>query len=342
MAQRVELKAGLSPEIAVKCDLCVGERAGPACVASCPTQAIARIDPSEAMADVRAVLGATEPPRVVPRPSPAWPWLAGAAVLAVGVSKLHGGYASGVAAGVATLGLVAYSALRRKARRFAVDQAPRSAPGAAIREGAVHRSRVRPHYVAHMALGIVACGLVVAHAGVRVAPNLAGALALVYSLALVTGIAGGVLYAFVPRLLSRVERSGALPEDLRARAEDLEARLFRELTGRSELVKTIFARVLRPYDASRLGAVALVASRRTLTQERAVLRARVDVILGGRGEDKLQGLDDLVRFVVERRALRAQRALQNALRVWLPIHVVLAAVAVVLLAAHVLTITRVR
>jgi Fe-S-cluster-containing dehydrogenase component len=334
MAPRVDAEPGLSAEIAVKCDLCAGLKTGPACVASCPTQAIARIDPSEAMADVRAVLGAKEPPRVVPRPWPMWPWLAGAGLLALGATQLGRGYGSGITAGIAAIALATYSVLRRKAARLSRARVPE--------EGPVYTSRARPHFVAHMALGVFTIGVVVAHAGLRVSPNLAGALSIVFALALATGAAGGVFYALLPRLLSRVERAGTLPEDLPLRAQELEERLFRELSGRSELVKTLYARVLRAYDRRPLGWIALLASGRSLAAERKALRARIDAILGGRGEDKLRGLDDLIRFVVERRALRAQRVLQASLRAWLPAHVVCAAVAIVLLVAHVLTITRVR
>jgi Fe-S-cluster-containing dehydrogenase component len=334
IAPRVPPKVGLSADVAVKCDLCKERPAGPACVASCPTQAIARIDPSEVMADVRALVGAKAPPRVVPRPWAVWPWIAGAALAGSGLATLPAGWGSGIAAGVCTVALVAYGAVRRRVARWARAPAPK--------EGPVHTSRLRPWYAAHLGLGAAAMGLGAAHAGLRVAPNLAGALALVFWLTAASGILGGAAYALLPRVLSRLERAGALPEDLRALGRSLDERLFRELSGRSELVKTVFARLLRPYHESRFGALALALSGRTLAEERDRLRKRVDAILGGRGEERLQGLDETIRLVVDGRALRAQRVLQAALRAWLAPHVACAAVVVVLLVAHVIVVARAR
>ena len=47
----------------------------------------------------------------------------------------------------------------------------------------------------------------------------------------------------------------------------------------------------------------------------------------------LDGLGDLVRLVVERRAVRAQRVLHVLLRAWVPAHVVAVGVAAALLVA---------
>lgn len=47
----------LDREVPVKCDLCNQLPAGPACVASCPTQALVRVSASEAIADFESVLG---------------------------------------------------------------------------------------------------------------------------------------------------------------------------------------------------------------------------------------------------------------------------------------------
>ena len=65
----------------------------------------------------------------------------------------------------------------------------------------------------------------------------------------------------------------------------------------------------------------------------------MEAVLGARTAT-LDGLDDLVRVVVERRALRAQRLLQTMLQGWVPLHVVAVAVTVALLAIHVVLVTR--
>ena len=57
-------------------------------------------------------------------------------------------------------------------------------------------------------------------------------------------------------------------------------------------------------------------------------------MLEGRGKERLAGLAELVRIVVELRALPAQRGLLALLRVGLPIHVVTFGIALALLILH--------
>jgi hypothetical protein len=101
-------------------------------------------------------------------------------------------------------------------------------------------------------------------------------------------------------------------------------------------VKVLFARDLRPYWRARGGGLWLVLTGRTLREEEGILRRRIDALLEGRGKDRVGGIDELVRLVVERRALDAQVLLTRVLRGWLPVHVTATGAAVALLVAHVL------
>jgi Fe-S-cluster-containing dehydrogenase component/CRP-like cAMP-binding protein len=311
---RPSISAELSPEVAVKCDLCHGRDGGPACVSACPVEAIARVKPDDVVPGLTSPRDRPRAPKLFARSVPAWPWVVGAALASssIAVVGLGSRTLSGAAATLLVLALAGYVGVKRFS---GVKQ--------------------RPWFVAHLALGLVVMGAVVAHAGLRVPPNLAGALALTFWGTALAGALGGLAYRSIPARLARVERTGALAEDLCMRASELDAQAFYALTGRSELVKTIFARILRPYARARLGAVLLVASGRSLREEQARLTARIARALAGKGDDKLAGLDDLVRLVVERRALGAQRLLQGALRVWMPAHLVGTAALLVLLALHV-------
>ena len=325
-------RPGTSDEVAVKCDLCKDLGSGPACVAACPTEAIVRINPSEVLADVRAVLNDKAPIRQMHKPIAAWPWLVGAVPIALALAKNRATsprdyLVTGAVAGLAVAGLVAYAAVKRWPRRS------RTAP-----RGEVPRTAtLRPWFILHLGLGVVATGAVLAHAGFRAPANAAGGLQVALWVAALTGGFGAVVYRALPARLSRIERAGALPEDLRARADALDERAFRALTGRSELVKTIYARILGPYVRAHLGWVFLLLGGASLGQEQRRLRARIDAVLGSRSNlaEKLQGTDELIRLVVERRAVAAQAFLQGALRGWLPLHIAAAAIALVLLGLHV-------
>jgi hypothetical protein len=280
---------------------------------------MARVNPQEVMPE----LGGAAKPSVVPRPAPAWPWTAGAAVIAMSLPLLRAAsraeyVMTGALAATLLLFLVAYAVVKR-----------------------VVRPRLRIWTIAHQALGLVTMGAVIAHAGGRVPPNVAGALHLTFWVATVTGIFGAIAFAVIPPILARLERRGALPEDLSGEAKRLEERTFAELTGKSDLTKTIYARVLRPYATNRLGPFFLAASGRTLGDEGRRLRARIEALVSHASaqpatslDGKLSALKALVRLAVERRALPAVRLLQAILRGWAPLHVALSAVVLVLLLFH--------
>jgi Fe-S-cluster-containing dehydrogenase component/CRP-like cAMP-binding protein len=334
-------------EVAVKCEMCRGHEA-PACVEACPTGAILRLDPARDVAEVAAVLGAA--PGATPAPTPralpalrdAWAIAVAATIvlgaagwaLAARVAPGHGlGLAAGAVAGLGVLGLAAYAIPKRWIR-------PRLRPRGARRAldaGAAPRSRTRRHLLAHLLIGAVVPGAALAHAGTRVPASAAGALVIALGLAVVIGVVGAVAYAVVPPALTRLERRGALPEDLAGERDALEQRLYRELSGQGDRVKRLANVTVLPYARARLGWIALVASRRSLAAEEARLGQAIEAALAGRGRDVAVGIAPLVRIAVELRALPARRALGAALGVWLPLHVVTGAMAVALVAVHAAT-----
>jgi len=329
------------PEVAVKCDLCAGSPAGPACVASCPVQAIARIDPNEALVELRnaprasaTLLGglgfaAAKPASpalgFLPRKSPAWPWVAGATLAGTGLAFTSlSPWTSGILVGVLVFLLVAYAGLKRAPRLLA------RIPGSS--------GIARALYVAHLAIGVLAIGGTIAHTQVSAPGNIAGALTIAMALALATGVFGGVVHVLLPSRLARLERGSVLPEELVVRRREIDERIFTQLSGRSELVKTLYGRVLRPYRAARLGSLWLIASGKRLRAEEQRVLARLARLLEGRKSERLDGLDDLVRLVVEHRAIGALRVLTFALRSWLGVHLAAMATALVLLVVHVIAV----
>ncbi|AUX23556.1 hypothetical protein SOCEGT47_040830 [Sorangium cellulosum] len=356
------------PDLAVKCDLC-REHDGPACVQACPTGSIFRVNPAEEIADVRDLLGGARRAQErgassgAPRGDAAL--LAGSAIAAAGIgaaglmAHAGGGARPGegaalwagaaAAAGIALLLLYAVPKraarwlwMRPRRRGGAARGAGDAAPDAATREtgdAAPVRSRLRWHLSGHLATGFVTAGLALAHAPWPRSgrPTLGAALHLVFWATAAAGAFTAAAYRLAPRRLARIERTAALPEDFAvARAELLE-RLYREVSGRSDLVKKLVEKVLVPYVRSPLGPLALLASGRGLRAEERALRARIDAVLEGRGAERLAGLAELIRIAVELRALRAQRALLLALRAGLPVHIVTFGVAVALLALHAIT-----
>lgn len=345
-------RGGAFPLVAVKCDLCSGYD-GAACVRACPVEALARVDPREDLDDVRALLGGAGPssreatsdtPR---RGRSSWPLaglVLGAALGAAGVLG-HGrrlltpasglGLAAGVVAAACMLALAGYSLPKRLSRVWV-------AKGARARAKSEHTSRVRPHAVAHVTLGLVTMGLALVHAPRLAsrgrAPLLTSGSALLTALGLATalGLVAVGLHRALPRRIARLERRSTLPGAHEAERAELLSKLFREASGKSDLVKGLLERVLLPYARSWLGPLALVLSGRSLAEEREAVRRHIEERLEGQGRERLAGLDALVRVVVELRALPAVRALTLVLRATAPSHVVPAAIALGLLFVHVL------
>jgi Fe-S-cluster-containing dehydrogenase component/CRP-like cAMP-binding protein len=295
MAPRTDAKA--FPAVAVKCDLCKGESGGPACVRACPVDAIVRIDPNTTELTHEAIF---------PARAAAWPWALGA--FATGFAMPSSRMTSGVVAGIAIGVLLLQTAVKR-----------------------TRRGPARPLYIAHVAVGAFAVSAIAMHAQ-GIPRNLAGALTITLCIASVAGAVGALLAGLLPRAVARLERATVLPEDLPARAKDLDDKIFAALSGQSEALKTAYARALGPYRTALFGSAALALSGRSLREEEARLRAAVPV--------KVSGLDHLVRLVVERRALRVVRFHTWALRAWAMPHVAFAIASLILLVVHVLQVTR--
>jgi len=338
-------------DIAVKCDLCREYERGPACVQVCPTNALFRMNPSEELPDVRRLLEAPQrkgsASRDPPGVGPVLPWVAGAAIAALGIGGVgstmharglwdpsHGvAYAAGILAALGFVGLLCYAFPKRGVRFWMKWVTPKSGP--------VRRSVIRSQAGAHFALGLVSLGLAAAHVPwpLTARAGTGAALAITWIVSGLSGLWMGFAYAWLPSRLARIERTAALPEDLSTDRRALVDRLYQEVSGRSDLVKKIFERILLPYVKRPFGSLALLASGRSLREEERAIRVRVDGVLEGRGADRLAGLEELVRLVVELRAVPAQRWLLRVLRVGLPLHVVSFVFAMVLLVLHIVAVS---
>jgi len=336
----------LSPNIAVKCDLCSGYDA-PACVQGCPTEAIFRIEPQRDIAELRRTLSSEGRGVMLRRPR-IGNVRASTIVLAFGIVGVLGltglGFAmhragnwypnsrTGVAAGLCMIILAGYVIPKRHVRLWMRKV---SATSAVAKPLAQIRSRMKPLLAIHLAVGLLACAAAMAHAGLRVPSTPAGALNLAFWIAIATGCVGTALYVAAPRRLTKLERTSALPEDLVGRRRELLEQLFKQSSGRDELIKAITAKVLVPYARSPFGSLRLLISGRTIEQERHRLRERIEVLLESRGADRLKGLDQLIETVVDLRAAPSRRVLTASLRGWLPLHILAVAMAIGLLIVHV-------
>jgi hypothetical protein len=343
---------GLSALVAVKCDLC-REYAAPACVTACPTGSVLRVEPEKDFAEVAQALKlpstststststTTTTTTTAAARAGAWGAVIGAMACASAAGWALGrgwsagsgaGLAAGVVAALFVIALCAYAVPKRFVGMWMTPRDRRE------RVRPVARSRVKSLMLAHVIVGGVVPAAVLAHADGTAGTG--GVLLFAFATASALGGFGAVVYRALPRALTRIERGGSLPEDLKGDASELRARLFKEMSGTGDLVKRIADKILVPYARTPLGWIALVAAGRTLSEEERRLRAQIDGVLEGRGGDRLEGLEKIIRVAVEVRALPGRRVLTVALRAWLPLHMVMAAVTLALLAVHVVMVLR--
>ncbi len=308
-----------SNAVAVKCDLCV-ERGEPACVAACPVDAIARVDPSADFDDVRAVLDAprAEEPhartsRVVSRA------VVASSVFFAGAAFFAFESASRRASGFALLALVFFLASYVLVKRF----------GIRARAQALRRfTKTRAHFIAHLAIGMLTLGVAATHARTH------SALAIAFWSAAFFGLLTATLFAVIPKRLACIQRNVVLPEEIDAKLAALDSRVFRDLSGTSDLLKGLYAKILGPYSRSIVVLVMTCVIARSQRVMRDALATRVHAFVHA-GDERLEGLEGLVSIVVERQAFRAERVLTRALRASTFVHVVIACGLIALVMFHV-------
>ncbi|MGB1275884.1 MAG: cyclic nucleotide-binding domain-containing protein, partial [Nannocystaceae bacterium] len=236
-------QVGTSPEVATKCDLCRGYEA-PACVQACPTGSLIRLDPKQAFSEVAALLGDRE--QSTQKAGPTKQHRLGnlglaavtiTTIMAAGSAaalNLRGilepgtgfGLTLGMLAAVAMLLLVGHSIPKRITRLW---MRKRSRSGARTKAPPPARSRLKPLVQLHILLGLLLPAAVLGHAGTTISGTVAGSLHVSLWVLLVLGIWGAIAYRLLPPVLGRLERRGALPEDLVDRRQHLLDRMQREL-----------------------------------------------------------------------------------------------------------------
>lgn len=320
--------------VAVKCDVCF-ERAYAACVYNCPTQAILRIDPRvyfdelkriAPRADTR-VKGAEPIKTRLRRPSR---WLDGVLqTLAIGLSVLGGHHL------YTRLGHELHQALEfRTGIMSAIVFVLLGAIGG--------RKRLRTRALGplfgwariHAVLGGIFIGLVLFHAGYAASSVLTATLLAMILLVSCLGLAGQIANSLIPRLIARSQEESFLPEDIAPRVEALERENEELYFSVDELGRERVKRQVEKLSVSGWQCVAQGLGPTRLA-ELAERRAKK---LPPMAEREHAVSVRIAQNTMTTRLYRAQNALETLLISWVPVHLVGAAGAGLLLLGHVLTV----
>lgn len=319
--------------VAVKCDVCF-QRDYAACVYNCPTQAILRVDPRVYFEELK---------RIAPRA----PTRAGASPIKTQArrpSRWIDAFAQTAAAGLALLGgHHLYSRLSPEFTRSL--ELPTGVAAAAlflVLGGLGARKRLRTQAIGslftwtriHAVLGGLFVGLVLFHAGYAATSVLTATLLATLLLISLLGVLGQLTNAALPRLLARSQEEALLPEDVGPRVEALEQE-------NEELLASV-EQAQRARLQDRAGRLAIGGWRcllegigpsrlLVLAEERAKRLPPV-------GEREHAVSVRIARNLMVVRLHRAQGLVESLLISWVPVHLVGAAAASLLLLGHVLTV----
>lgn len=303
--------------VAAKCDLCEGVARAPACVSACPTEALQRVDPRVVFGKARgprAPLGGLRTTATELRArTTTWPTLVSAALVGLAWLLVHPGRVVGGAVLAVVFSAALLVAILRRLRSIPV--------------------RARVLHLAHVALGIVVPFAVLAHARSGSAFHMT-----VWS-TILSGALTAAAYAIVPARLARVADGPLLLEEAEAHLTRTAERMFGRLSGRSPAAKALYAELVRPYAHASLGGLRTLLLAASPPRAAAKLEARARTLVEGRAH-ALVGLDELTKLAVTLRGSKARVAGTRLLRALVVLHVVTSAVALVLVAAHVLTMVR--
>lgn len=319
--------------IAVKCDVCF-QRDYAACVYNCPTQAILRIDPRVYFEELKRIApraptrAAAAPIKTQLRRPSRWPD-ALAQLLTVGLALVGGHHL--------------WARLSPELLRSL--EIPTGLGAAALfvllgSLGARKRLRTQPlgslftWTRIHAGLGGVFVGLVLFHAGYAATSVLTATLLATLLLVSALGAAGQITNSVLPRLIAQSQEEAFLPEDMGPRIEALEQE-------RAELLESV--------EADQRARVEAQMKRLAVSGWACLMKGLGPSRLTELAESRAKRLPPLaerehavaVRLaqnLMTVRLFRAQRLLETVLLSWVPIHLVGAAAASLLLLGHVLTV----
>lgn len=320
--------------IAVKCDVCF-QREYAACVYNCPTQAVLRVDPRAYFEELKRIAprastraGVQDPIKTqVRRPSR---WLDAFTEVAAAALAVIGGHQL-------------YTRLDPALLRDLEIPTGLASAAVFVMLGALGaRKRIRTRALGslsswtrvHAVFGGLFVGLVLLHAGYAATSVLTATLLATILLVSLFGAAGQLTNAIIPRLIARSQEEAFLPEDLGPRVEALERENEELLASVDEFSRE---RVKAQQDRLvvsgwRCLALGLGPSRLVELAEKRSQR------LPPLGEREHAVSVRLAQNLMTARLYRAQNLLESLLLSWVPIHLVGAAGATLLLLGHVLTV----
>jgi hypothetical protein len=201
------------------------------------------------------------------------------------------------------------------------------------------RGPLRYWMLAHAYLGVIAGILILFHGGNRSGGALTTALMITYDLVIFTGILGIFLYFVAPRMLTRIEGSPLLLDDLRARRDELQ----KEIAGISNSDSGAVQRLVKERVVPRFISFGYLLRQylRRESLERMIERAKAgfDKERAQLADEKdRRRLDKAIEDAATLRRIDALIYLHRSMKLWLPPHVATTSLMLALMIVHIIQV----
>jgi len=336
--------------LAVKCNLCENTALNPegssrpayGCEESCPTGALARINPKEYFTEIGQIQGLafldkthavghnihrSDPPRrmlhvaglglIVLLTAAA---IAGLASYGLGgrlAGFLNMRWITGIVGLVGTAGVMTYPVRRKVYKRRA--------------------GSLRYWLLAHSYLGVIGGIMLLLHGGSDSGGALTTALMISFDLVILTGLFGIACYVVVPRVMTKIEGEPLLLDDLRSRRDELQHELAEIASTSSAALGDLVKKRVVPRFISFGYLIRQYLKRESLDE--AVRVAKEEFRHGASGAaDDQRNLERAVEAAVTLRRVDALIYLHRLLKAWLVPHVVFTSLMLALMVVHIIQV----
>lgn len=328
---------------AIKCNLCRGYSYSN-CVHECPRGAVLRVDPLRYFDELALVMeseqigalewqqqaaivsGKSKEKHAVKPRSTLFIWLslvfffAGCAAItalyAMSPAPRSGGTEMGLTFGIASATCIAIALFLGARKR--------------LRNLPIGKLEVWTQW--HMVIGVIGFFLCLAHAGFRITGVFTTILLLVFATEIVTGVLGQAIYMIVPRILTRLERSGLskLIEDLLTEELELEKGMAEIATKAPPEIKKWTKGPL----ARQVGPVAL-RYRKAYDPEKHPNWVRKHVAVNQLPDKSRDIAERMITDACRLQDVRAQLRLHRMMKSWLILHIATAGALATFLIGHI-------
>jgi len=193
--------------------------------------------------------------------------------------------------------------------------------------------------LAHSYLGVIAGIMILLHGGAESGGLLTTALMLSFDVVIATGLFGIVCYIVAPRLLTKIEGSPLLLDDLKQRRTELQERLAEIGSSPSEPLRTIVRKKVIPRFLSFGYLLRQYLRRESLDDLLESAKATFASQAGNLTDEKdRKALERAIEGAATLRRIDALIYLHRLLKVWLPPHVASTSLMLALMIVHIVQV----